>query len=1022
MALSNLTLQVRAKTDGWTKDLKQLQADGRALESAFKPIKQSFADFGKPLLAAGIGISAALVGLTKAAADYGDTIDQAAEKTGATTQQLSILKYAADQSNSSFDDVSTGLKFLSKNLFAAGTGSKEQSAVFKALGVSVKDSSGAIRPLNDVLLDVADRFKTLPDGPEKAALSMKLFGKQGEALIPLMNRGGDGIRAMGAEAEKLGNVLDPVSAKLGDQFNKSLGKIGAASLGFAVSVSRVLLPSLTSLADKATSSIVWVRQLADEFPGLTKAAAGLGLGLTGAGGLLLGASAVAAAIPHLLKGVLLLKGGLSSLQLAVSTVQFYGLGASITAVGAASLTAAIGVGVLGGAIGLGIGLLVNWLIEGTKARDLLDKLALGATRGLGIAINVKQAVNESKDLQSNTQKLSDALAKQGIIIERGKDDLDAWNKRVLEAARGTEVWKKNLDDHAVAAKNIKAPMTDAEKAVRDLVAAMEKAQTIKDPFADLKKSFEGSLHPAAELDANISSLMAHGVSSTDIIKVYSGKIVEAAAAVKALNGVLPDSVAGLLAQATAAEGFAKATALIAESRKTPLVQTSMEPMFNRMGTEAEQLAEDLAVTMEGSSTKSLFLPLPEISPQWNSITEKASGSLLSMQKHADDLGQSIQEMSKDSYLSAHMTELLAGDLQQASSDAEKYGIKLDDNTRRLANQAAATVRASERAKEFSQAWYNSIANLNTRIGESITAMIRKTKFDFKSLVDIAKDTATGMLSAFVSGLISPLTDSVARMGKKLAGSIADMVFGGKKSGGGGVADLAGGGILEDIKGIFGGGKKSAVPDLTGGVSAVGGAVGSGVGAGMKGVAGTLSSVASVAGIAGSVADLVTFGVDMYGRATAGRHSEDQLVKSQTAFDAQKAQILTMNVSASQKLAQIESLWTDFQKNLATFSVDSAHANTANQAFATESASITNIRADLSPWIDQEKPSVGGGITIENGAINFTIQATPGSNAAEIAISTIKELFRRLGLNDKGITAELLRIEDRVRKGVAGATA
>jgi hypothetical protein len=62
--------------------------------------------------------------------------------------------------------------------------------------------------MEEALLQVADRFKEMPNGTDKAALAVQLFGKQGAELIPILNKGRDGIKQMGDAAEALGLTMD----------------------------------------------------------------------------------------------------------------------------------------------------------------------------------------------------------------------------------------------------------------------------------------------------------------------------------------------------------------------------------------------------------------------------------------------------------------------------------------------------------------------------------------------------------------------------------------------------------------------------------------------------------------------------------------------------------------------------------------------------------------------------------------------------------------------------------------------
>ena len=53
------------------------------------------------------------------------------------------------------------------------------------IGVAVEDANGNFKPMNDLLEEVAGKFAAMPDGIEKNALAIKLFGKAGPDVPPL---------------------------------------------------------------------------------------------------------------------------------------------------------------------------------------------------------------------------------------------------------------------------------------------------------------------------------------------------------------------------------------------------------------------------------------------------------------------------------------------------------------------------------------------------------------------------------------------------------------------------------------------------------------------------------------------------------------------------------------------------------------------------------------------------------------------------------------------------------------------
>ena len=184
---------------------------------------------------AGIGLSAtaaaaALVGSVKAAADYGDQLDNMAQRTGVAVEELSRLQYAAKLSDTSTEALAKGVANLSKLMVGAANGGAESGKLFERFGISLRNADGTMRSTTEVLYDLSDVFTAMPDGPEKTALAMDFFGKKlGTELIPLLNQGSAGLRAMCDEAERLGLVLNAEQAKAAAEFNDNLDRLGHPS-------------------------------------------------------------------------------------------------------------------------------------------------------------------------------------------------------------------------------------------------------------------------------------------------------------------------------------------------------------------------------------------------------------------------------------------------------------------------------------------------------------------------------------------------------------------------------------------------------------------------------------------------------------------------------------------------------------------------------------------------------------------------------------------------------------------------
>lgn len=279
------TIKQRIALEGGKEIETQLKALGAAGEKAFKEIqaaalKADFAKFSASLgkaradLAAfvknaalfGTGIAAAVGGagaafleLAKSSGEAADNAGKAAQSAGVTTEAYTELAFAAKMSNLEQADLDAGMARLNKTLGAAASGSKAAVDLFQKLGVSIRDSTGHLRSPDAVLLDLAQAFSRLPDGAEKSALAIQLFGKAGAKLIPFLNEGKKGLIDLGAEAKALGVTLTDAQAKIGDNLGDALDSVGFAARGVKLQLGLIFAPAITQAATALTERIKQLR-------------------------------------------------------------------------------------------------------------------------------------------------------------------------------------------------------------------------------------------------------------------------------------------------------------------------------------------------------------------------------------------------------------------------------------------------------------------------------------------------------------------------------------------------------------------------------------------------------------------------------------------------------------------------------------------------------------------------------------------------------------------------------------------
>ncbi|WP_434517195.1 phage tail tape measure C-terminal domain-containing protein (plasmid) [Dechloromonas sp. ARDL1] len=201
---------------------------------------------GASIAALGVGITA----LVMPVARVGDEFFKLSQKTGVSVEALTALDYAAKLSDVSTEGLTKGLQRLSVALFDSRFEGAEGSKALQALGVAAIDVHGQIRPTEQVLLDLAEKFADMPDGADKAALAIKLFGREGLSLIPFLNQGRDGITALMEEAQRLGLVMSEDVARASEVFNDNLTRLSALFEGVQRQIGAAVIPVLADFTEQ----------------------------------------------------------------------------------------------------------------------------------------------------------------------------------------------------------------------------------------------------------------------------------------------------------------------------------------------------------------------------------------------------------------------------------------------------------------------------------------------------------------------------------------------------------------------------------------------------------------------------------------------------------------------------------------------------------------------------------------------------------------------------------------------------
>jgi len=215
-------------------------------DSAIGDAKSSMATAAQAaaVLAGGIALVAgSIAAVVNAVAVSGDEAAKASKRVGVTTAEFQELSFAADRSGASIQDVETSLRRLAVGTDElATTGGTAADALTRLFGD--EDSAKEASSLGQLgfLEAIAEEMKGLEDETTKMALANDIFGKGGAKLLPLLNEGGDALRAYRQEAHDLGLVLSVEGAAASEEFVDGLTNAKAFLVGLRNTIGEGLLP------------------------------------------------------------------------------------------------------------------------------------------------------------------------------------------------------------------------------------------------------------------------------------------------------------------------------------------------------------------------------------------------------------------------------------------------------------------------------------------------------------------------------------------------------------------------------------------------------------------------------------------------------------------------------------------------------------------------------------------------------------------------------------------------------------
>jgi hypothetical protein len=238
------------------------------VSAGFRSLTALIGGFGESLaLLAGLG---GLEELTRGSINFAAQLEVVGKITGLTVEALSGLAYAGGQADVSLEGLQQAMRTYSKYLVESGQGTKD----FKT-----------------GLLELSELFQKIPDGAAKSAMAVRLFGRAGQNMIPLLDKGPAALQGMFARGEFLTGISEGQAASA-HQLVAAFDDLELAVKSLAFNVTADLLPAFTNIIREASDLIAHFRDWSKGSETFQSSLKGVGAG-AGVLAAYLGGSAIA---------------------------------------------------------------------------------------------------------------------------------------------------------------------------------------------------------------------------------------------------------------------------------------------------------------------------------------------------------------------------------------------------------------------------------------------------------------------------------------------------------------------------------------------------------------------------------------------------------------------------------------------------------------------------------------------------------------------------------------------------------
>lgn len=264
MTAFELIAKLTADTSGFDSAMSKAEKSGKSLKGS---LENTFGKI-KKVAAGALSVAAIKKGIdtvidfANEVSQAGDRIDKQSQALGLSRKAFQEWDYILGQNGASIDSMSVSMKTLNNLILDAANGGKESKSAFAQLGIGIHEIE-KLKP-EEQFEAVVRAFQRMPAGAEKSALAVKIFGRNGMELLPLLNQSETSIDELRKRAEELGLIMSDDAVDAAVVYGDSLDDLQRTFNSFKYAIGAKVLPTLTSGIQKITNYAGKLRKAYDE--------------------------------------------------------------------------------------------------------------------------------------------------------------------------------------------------------------------------------------------------------------------------------------------------------------------------------------------------------------------------------------------------------------------------------------------------------------------------------------------------------------------------------------------------------------------------------------------------------------------------------------------------------------------------------------------------------------------------------------------------------------------------------------